>query len=144
MDGDGKGAPTSSHHDAKEGHPVTKQDRNVLNSAIWRKTRCIEERKTPNKACETCGGGKGTQAHRCKTLQVDMDCEGPRTEKGVDRLLPRTPLHHGRSSCLRSERKDALDRVMEELESGLRSGFVDFDEKAASRWHHCRCTERAV
>ena len=52
--------------------------------------------------------------------------------------------------------KDALNRVMEELESGLRSGFVDFDDEAAwgagqaeereglPRWHHCRCTERAA
>ena len=130
-------------------------DRNVLNSANVEESTCIEERKTPDEDCETCGGGKGTQAHRCKTLQLDIDCEGPRTEKGVDRLLPRTPLHP-KPSCFHSERKDTLDRVMEELESGLRSGFVGFDEEAAQgagqaeereglpRWHHCRCTERAA
>ena len=154
MDGDGIGAP-SSHHDAKERHSVTKQDRNVLNSAIWRKRRALKrEKKNLTKIAKRVEAGKAPKPIAAKHFNWTPMAKDQEPKKVLTDFFQELYSIPDDQAVFAQKEKDALDGVMEELEGGLRSGFVDFDEKAAwgagqaeereglPRWHHCRCTER--
>ena len=46
--------------------------------------RALKREKHLTKLAKRAEAGKAPEAYRCKTLQLDIDCEGPRTEKGFD------------------------------------------------------------